>query len=52
LERIFIKPFTEGWTKLNKDILEGTDDFTNEIIESTNCITNANNIGDWMANAI
>lgn len=52
LKRIFIKPFTEGWAKLEKDILEGTDDFTNEIIESTNCITNANNIGDWMGNAI
>lgn len=52
LKRIFVKPFTEGWAKLQKDILEGTDDFTNELIESTNCITNANNIGDWMANAI
>lgn len=50
--RTFTQWFKSGCAKLMKDILDGTDEFANELIENTNCITNANNIGDWMAHAI
>lgn len=51
-KRLVIPAFERGWNLLSKDAIEGSDDFINELINNTNCVTNANQIGDWMSSAI
>lgn len=51
-ETTFLNSVQKGWDMWWKDVVDGTSDFTDELINSTNAITNANNIGDWMSNAI
>lgn len=51
-EPTFLNGVKKGWAMWWKDVVDGTSDFTDELINSTNAITNANNIGDWMSNAI
>ena len=51
-QSVFLESVNKGWNMWWKDVVDGTSDFTDELINSTNAITNANNIGDWMSNAI
>ena len=37
----------KGWNMLWKQVTDGTTEFTDEIIESTNGVLNADKIGDW-----
>lgn len=41
--------FQRGWNQWWKSVTDGTTDFTDEIIQSTNGILNAEKIGDWTA---
>lgn len=36
-----------GWNKWWKSVIDGTNEFTDEIIQSSNCVLNADRIGDW-----
>ena len=42
----------KGWNAWWKDVVEGTEDFSNEILQSTQGITNSKRIGDWMSSKI
>ena len=41
--------FQRGWNQWWKSVTDGTTDFTDEILESTNGVLNAEKIGDWTA---
>lgn len=41
--------FQRGWNQWWKSVTDGTTDFTDEIISSTNGVLNADKIGDWTA---
>jgi hypothetical protein len=44
-----IPSMKKGWNMMMAQIFEGNSEFTNELIKNTNCITNSQRVGDWMA---
>lgn len=44
-----IPSMEKGWNMMMAQIFEGNGEFTKELINSTNCVLNAQRVGDWMA---
>jgi hypothetical protein len=48
-EQAIIPSITKGWNMLVGQILEGDAEFTNELINKSNCLLNSKRVGDWMS---
>lgn len=48
-ENTVIPAMKKGWNMMMAQVLEGNAEFTEELIKNTNCVTNAQRVGDWMA---
>lgn len=47
-----IPAIQKGWNMMIGQVLEGNCEFTSELVNSTNCLTNAKRLGDWMAQPV
>ena len=48
-ENTVIPAMKKGWNMMMAQIFEGNAEFTDELIKNTNCVMNAQRVGDWMA---
>ena len=51
-EQGVIPSVVKGWKMMMGQILEGNADFSKQLVEKTNCLTNAKRVGDWMSSPI